>query len=93
MTGPFQRRRGTDRHLTTTFIRNARGFLEGAEDGRFPEITRYFLAIAIELSLKAYLLHRGISDDWNRIHIRHDLRKALAVFRRPMGGGGYAEFN
>jgi len=41
----------------------------------------YFLAIAIELALKAYLLQRGITDDWNRIHLRHDLNKALRCAR------------
>ncbi|MFZ4166036.1 hypothetical protein [Brevundimonas sp. NPDC058933] len=41
----------------------------------------YFLAIAIELALKAYLLQRGITDDWNRIHLRHDLSKALRCVR------------
>jgi len=39
------------------------------------------LAIAIELSLKAYLLHRGITDQWNRVHLRHDLTKALRCVR------------
>lgn len=41
----------------------------------------YASAIAIELGLKAYLLHRGFSDDWNRIHLRHDLKKALRCAR------------
>lgn len=40
------------------------------------------MAIAIELGLKAYLLHRGITDQWNRIHLRHDLSKALKCVRR-----------
>jgi hypothetical protein len=73
-----------DRGLASAFYRNAVGFHESAEAAaeRFPEMTRYFLAIAIELSLKAYLLHRGISDDWNRIHVRHDLIKALRCARR-----------
>ena len=74
----------TDRQLASAFFRNATGFHESAEAAvqRFPDMTRYFLAIAIELSLKAYLLHRGISDDWNRVHIRHDLIKALRCARR-----------
>ncbi|GAA0196011.1 hypothetical protein QOZ96_003453 [Brevundimonas nasdae] len=74
----------SDRQLASAFFRNATGFHESAEAAvqRFPEMTRYFLAIAIELSLKAYLLHRGISDDWNRVHIRHDLIKALSCARR-----------
>ena len=41
----------------------------------------YYLAIAIELALKAYLIQRGITDDWNRIHLRHDLNKALRCAR------------
>lgn len=49
---------------------------------RHPEATRYFLAIAIELALKAHLLHRGISDDWNRVYLRHDLAKTLKFARR-----------
>lgn len=49
---------------------------------RHHEGARYFLAIAIELALKAYLLERGISDDWNRIYLRHDLLKALRYARR-----------
>lgn len=73
-----------DRRLASIFYRNAVGFHQSAEAGleSFPEMTRYFLAIAIELALKAYLLDRGISDDWNRIHIRHDLVKALTCARR-----------
>lgn len=74
----------SDRQLALAFFRNATGFHESAEAAiqRFPEMTRYLLAIAIELSLKAYLLHRGISDDWNRIHVRHDLIEALRCARR-----------
>ncbi|NQE60776.1 hypothetical protein [Caulobacter sp. RHG1] len=49
---------------------------------RHPEGARYFLAIAIELALKAYLLDRGICDDWNRLYLRHDLVKALRFARR-----------
>ena len=49
---------------------------------RHPEGARYFLAIAIELALKAYLLDRGISDDWNRVYLRHDLVKVLRFARR-----------
>jgi len=79
-----RRRGGADWLLAYTFRRNAAGFHEAAEaaQDRHPEVTRYFLAIAIELALKAYLLDRGISDDWNRIHIRHDLTKALKCARR-----------
>ena len=73
-----------DRRLAPAFYRNAVSFHQGAEAGLecFSEMTRYFLAIATELALKAYLLDRGISDDWNRINIRHDLVKALKCARR-----------
>ena len=66
------------------FRRNAAGFHRAAvgSQASFPEGSFHSLAIAIELSLKAYLLHRGVSDDWNRIHIRHDLRKAVDCARR-----------
>ena len=76
-------RRGPDRRLAQVLARNARAFKEKAQAGR-SEINGsrpYFLAIAIELALKAYLLQRGISDDWNRIHLRHDLNKALRCAR------------
>ncbi len=79
-----RRRCSADWLLAYTFRRNAAGFHGAAETAqdRHPEVTRNFLAIAIELALKAYLLDRGISDDWNRIHIRHDLTKALKCARR-----------
>ena len=78
--------------MAYTFYRNAAGFHGAAEAalGRHPEVTRYFLAIAIELALKAYLLHRGISDDWSRIHIRHDLTKAVKCARRAGFSGAPA---
>ena len=31
-----------------------------------------------ELALLAYLLDRGVNNDWCKVHIRHDLRKSLA---------------
>ncbi len=79
-----RRRDGADHPLAATFRRNAAGFHEAAEAAppRHPEATRYFLAIAIELALKAHLLHRGISDDWNRVYLRRDLSKALRFARR-----------
>jgi hypothetical protein len=52
-----------------------------AARGRSGGSSAYYLAIAIELGLKAYLLHRGITDQWNRIHLRHDLTKALRCAR------------
>lgn len=79
-----RRRDGANRSLAATFRRNAAGFHQGAEAvlTRHPEGARYSLAIAIELALKAYLLDRGISDDWNRVYLRHDLVKALRFARR-----------
>jgi hypothetical protein len=79
-----RRRDGADRPLAATFRRNAASFLLSAEHAleRHPEGTRYHLAIAIELALKAYLLDRGVADDWNRVHLRHDLVKALKSARR-----------
>jgi len=87
-----RRRDGADRPLAAAFRRNATGFLEGAEAAllRYPEATRYFLAIAIELALKAYLLDRGISDDWNRVYLRHDLTKTLRFARRAGFNGAPA---
>lgn len=87
-----RRRAGADRSLAATFRRNAAGFREAAEAAlpRHPEATRYFLAIAIELALKAYLLDRGISDDWNRVYLRHDLSKALRFARRAGFNGAPA---
>lgn len=85
MTRRVARRRDcTDRPLAATFRRNAARFHHGAEAvlTRHPEGARYILAIAIELALKAYLLDRGISDDWNRVYVRHDLFKALRFARR-----------
>lgn len=77
-------RRGTDRHLAATFCKNARSFHEMAriQRDRHGGTSAYYLAIGIELGLKAYLLHRGITDEWNRVHVRHDLTKALRCVRR-----------
>ena len=87
-----RRRDGADRSLAATFRRNAAGFHEAAEAAlpRHPEATRYFLAIAIELALKAHLLHSGISDDWNRVYLRHDLSKALRFTQRAGFNGAPA---
>ncbi|MCH4267844.1 MAG: hypothetical protein LKF80_05525 [Brevundimonas sp.] len=81
MTG---RGRGTDRHLAAAFCDNARSFRAMArhQQVRCGSASPYYLAIAIELGLKAYLLHRGITDQWNRDHVRHDLTKALKCVRR-----------
>jgi len=73
-----------DRPLAETFLHNARDFFGVAFEtwDLYPEIKRYHMAIAIELGLKAYLLHRGVKDDWCGVHIRHDLVKALKCARR-----------
>lgn len=69
--------------LARAFVRNARSFHEMAEAARSRASgsSAYYLAIAVELGLKAYLLHRGITDEWNRAHIGHDLDKALRCAR------------
>lgn len=87
-----RRRDGADQSLAATFRRNAAGFHEAAEAAlpRHPEATRYFLAIAIELALKAHLLHRGISDDRNRVYLRQDLSMALSFARRAGFNGAPA---
>ena len=51
------------------------------DDDRVVARSAYYSAIAIELGLKAYLLHRGHSDDWDRVYLRHDLAKALRSVR------------
>ncbi|WP_341022577.1 hypothetical protein [Brevundimonas diminuta] len=86
-------RRDPDRRLAQALAGNARAFKEMAQagDSEINGSRSFFLAIAIELALKAYLLQRGITDDWNRIHLRHDLNKALrcarlAGFRRLPDG-------
>lgn len=73
-----------DRQLARIFLRNAGGFFASgdATGALYPDHALYDFAIAIELSLKAFLLWRGLTDDWNRRHIRHDLRKALRCARR-----------
>lgn len=88
-----RRRDGADRPLAVTFRRNAAGFHQGAEAvlARHHEGARYFLSIAIELALKAYLLDRGISDDWNRVYLRHDLVKTLRYARRAGFTGATAK--
>lgn len=79
-----RRRRGTDRQLAAVFCENARSFhaITRSQRDRHGGTSAYYLAIAIELGLKAYLLHRGVTDQWNRNHVRHDLTKALKCLRR-----------
>jgi len=71
----------TDLVLARTFLKNAEGFLEAAQAapaGAMSEVALTMGCHALELVLKAYLLSRGRSDDWNRDNIRHDLGAALA---------------
>lgn len=77
------RQRNPDQRLARAFARNARAFhaMAWTDDDRVAARPAYHSAIAIELGLKAYLLHRGLSDDWNRVHLRHDLTKALRCVR------------
>ena len=79
-----RRRDQTDRHLAAAFCANARSFhaMARIQRDRHGGASPYYLAIAIELGLKAYLLHRGITDQWNRVHLRHDLTKAVKCVRR-----------
>jgi len=51
------------------------------DDNRVGAQSAYHSAIAIELGLKAYLLHCGFSDDWTRVWLRHDLSKTLRCVR------------
>lgn len=70
-----------DPALIDIFMENATGFARGAAGsvGIAPASAAHALAIAIELSLKAFLMRAGYADDWNRRHIRHDLEKVLAL--------------
>lgn len=77
------RRCPPERRLAVAFARNARAFhaMAWTDDDRIYAQSAYHSAIAIELGLKAYLLHRGFSDDWTRVWLRHDLSKALRCVR------------
>jgi hypothetical protein len=77
------RRCPPQRRLAVAFARNARGFhaVAWTDNDRVGTPSAYHSAIAIELGLKAYLLHRGVSDDWTRVWLRHDLSKALRCVR------------
>ena len=70
-----------DPALIAIFMENATGFARGAAGSVAisPASAAHSLAIAIELGLKAFLMKAGYADDWNRVHIRHDLEKALAL--------------
>ena len=77
------RRCPPERRLAAAFARNGRSFhaMAWIDDDRVSTQSAYHSAIAIELGLKAYLLHRGFSDDWTRVWLRHDLSKALRCVR------------
>ena len=79
-----RRRLQADRHLAAVFCANARSFhaMARSQRDRHGGASPYYLAIAIELGLKAYLLNRGITDQWNRVHLSHDLIKAVKCVRR-----------
>lgn len=78
-----RQRRRPDRRLAEALVGNAQSFHSMSHTASDPTggSRAYTMAIAIELALKAYLLHRGISDDLNRIYLRHDLNKALRCAR------------
>lgn len=78
-----RQRRRPDRCLGAALVGNARSFHSMAQAASDPNVgsRAYFLAIGIELALKAFLLHRGITDEWSRLHLRHDLNKALRCAR------------
>lgn len=78
-----RRRRRSDRRLAEVLVGNARSFHSIAQTANDPTggSRAYTMAIAIELALKAYLLQRGITDDWSRIYLRHDLNRALRCAR------------
>lgn len=77
------RQRTPDQRLARALGHNARAFhaMAWTDDDRVGSRWAYHSAIAIELGLKAYLLHRGLSDDWNRVYLRHGLTKALRCAR------------
>lgn len=75
-----------DMDLARTLADNARGFLRalpGQDDKRQLQDRFHRLAIALELTLKSYLIARGHTDDANR-RIGHDLRRA-ALFATAEG--------
>lgn len=76
-------RKTANRGLANVFLQNALSFTASALEMRSlnPHASEHFLAIGIELSLKSYLLRLGVTDEWNRRHIRHDLAKALRFAR------------
>jgi len=69
--------------LAAAFIGNAAGFAQAAElPGSVETETRLHAAsIALELSLKAVILHQGGTDEQNRTEIGHDLTRAWQIAR------------
>ncbi|MBL8772220.1 MAG: hypothetical protein JNK30_12635 [Phenylobacterium sp.] len=67
-----------DAALAPLFLRNAAGFLDGADCGS-GEVQLAACCYALELILKAYLLSRGFADAWNAEHLRHDLDRAYRL--------------
>ena len=67
-----------DRILAVRLYRLAVGFAEAmGEEGAPATIVVLFAAYTAEFALKAFLLHSGYADDWNRSHIGLDIGKAL----------------
>ncbi|WP_041604921.1 hypothetical protein [Tistrella mobilis] len=77
-----------DRSLSAVFLERAEEFLSGAASagGRtgadMTEPVLHLTCCALELSLKAVVLHHDGSDERNRVEIRHSLTKALAAADR-----------
>jgi hypothetical protein len=81
---------GTNARTARLYLANAAEFLAGAEDiaarGEREDFPwpPFFSCVgnALELSLKAYILQRGGTEDQCRATIRHDLGKAVAAALR-----------
>jgi hypothetical protein len=84
-TEPFPQQVDLDHALARIQFDNAEASLRGAEWAALqgmPNNALHSIAITFELALKSYLLNVATSDDWNRIHIRHDLDKAITYAER-----------
>jgi hypothetical protein len=76
---PFPQSIAPDVARSRAFLETAAINIQGAKlslGQGSDNIALHQLAIAIELLLKSYLLRTVTDDDWNRVHIRHDLDKA-----------------
>src|SRR5688500_11887839 len=77
--------REDDRLLSAVVLERAEELLSGAairadrSGAAMTEPVLHLTCCALELSLKAIILHHGGSDERNRIEIRHSLTKALAA--------------